>query len=125
MALKLVAAREALTKGVGEVIVGDGAVERPVLDALAGAGTRLALDLLRRMLEIPSPPYEERRLAELLVETMADLGFAAEIDAAGNAVGETGAGGRPTVLLVGHMDTAPGVVPGREDGMGVFGRGAS
>ena len=85
----------------------------------------LALDLLRRMLEIPSPPYEERRLAELLVEAMSDLGFAAWIDEAGNAIGETGAGDGPTVLLVGHLDTAPGLVPVREDGRRLFGRGAS
>ena len=44
MALKLVAAREALAQGVGEVIVGDGALERPVLEALAGAGTRIELE---------------------------------------------------------------------------------
>jgi [amino group carrier protein]-lysine/ornithine hydrolase len=84
-----------------------------------------ALDLLRRMLEIPSPPFEERALAELLAEAMTDLGLAAWIDAAGNAIGEAGAGEGPTVLLVGHLDTAPGVVPVREDGRRLFGRGAS
>ena len=85
----------------------------------------LALDLLRRMLAVPSPPYEERALAELLVESMTGLGLDARIDAAGNAIGETGAGERPTVLLVGHLDTAPGVVPVREDGRRLFGRGAA
>ena len=84
-----------------------------------------ALDLLRRMLEVPSPPYEERALADLLVEAMSDLGMTAEIDAAGNAVGETVAGDVPTVLLVGHLDTASGVVPVREDGRRLYGRGAS
>jgi LysW-gamma-L-lysine carboxypeptidase len=93
--------------------------------AEAAVGRVAALDLLRRMLEVPSPPCEERALAELLVEAMSDLGFAAWIDEAGNAIGETGAGGGPTVLLVGHLDTAPGLVPVREDGRRIFGRGAS
>jgi acetylglutamate/LysW-gamma-L-alpha-aminoadipate kinase len=44
MALKLVAAREALLEGVREVVVADGAGERPVLAALAGAGTRIELE---------------------------------------------------------------------------------
>ena len=43
MALKLVAAREALLQGVPEVVVADGAGERPVLQALAGGGTRIEL----------------------------------------------------------------------------------
>jgi [amino group carrier protein]-L-2-aminoadipate 6-kinase len=44
MALKLVAAREALLQGVREVVVADGAGEQPVLAALAGAGTRIELE---------------------------------------------------------------------------------
>jgi acetylglutamate/LysW-gamma-L-alpha-aminoadipate kinase len=44
MALKLVAAREALLEGVREVVVADGAGERPVLAALAGGGTRIELE---------------------------------------------------------------------------------
>jgi acetylglutamate/LysW-gamma-L-alpha-aminoadipate kinase len=44
MALKLVAAREALLEGVREVVVADGAGERPVLAALGGGGTRIELE---------------------------------------------------------------------------------
>jgi acetylglutamate/LysW-gamma-L-alpha-aminoadipate kinase len=44
MALKLVAAREALEGGVPEVVVADGRVEQPVLTALGGAGTRVLLE---------------------------------------------------------------------------------
>jgi acetylglutamate/LysW-gamma-L-alpha-aminoadipate kinase len=44
MALKLVGAREALAGGVGRVLIADGRVERPVLAALAGAGTRVELE---------------------------------------------------------------------------------
>ncbi|WTL50511.1 [LysW]-aminoadipate kinase [Streptomyces sp. NBC_01497] len=43
MAIKLVAAREALTGGVDEVTVADGRGERPVGDALDGAGTTVHL----------------------------------------------------------------------------------
>jgi LysW-gamma-L-lysine carboxypeptidase len=85
----------------------------------------LAVDLLRRMLEIPSPPYEERALAKLLVDAMTELGLDARIDTAGNAIGETGAGDGPTVYLVGHLDTAPGIVPVREEGRKLYGRGAA
>ena len=93
--------------------------------AQAAVDRGLAVDLLRRMLAVPSPPYEERALAELLVEAMTELGLDAGIDAAGNALGATGAGDGPTVYLVGHLDTAPGVVPVREDGRRLFGRGAA
>lgn len=44
MALKLVAAREALAGGVRRVIVADGRIERPVVAALAGGGTRVELE---------------------------------------------------------------------------------
>jgi [amino group carrier protein]-lysine/ornithine hydrolase len=93
--------------------------------AKAAVDRDLALDLLRRMLEVPSPPCEERALAELLVEAMSELGLDAGIDAAGNAIGETGAGDGPAVYLVGHLDTAPGLVPVRDDGRRLFGRGAA
>src|SRR5256714_1404945 len=85
----------------------------------------LALDLLRRMLEIPSPPYEERALAKLLVDAMTELELDARIDPAGNVIGETGAGDGPTDYLDGHLDTAPGIVPVREDVRRLFGRGAA
>jgi acetylglutamate/LysW-gamma-L-alpha-aminoadipate kinase len=43
MGLKLVAVREALLAGVGQVIIADGRCAEPVSAALAGQGTRLAL----------------------------------------------------------------------------------
>jgi acetylglutamate/LysW-gamma-L-alpha-aminoadipate kinase len=43
MAVKLMAAREALLGGVGEVLIAGGAGPRPVLAALGGAGTRVTL----------------------------------------------------------------------------------
>ncbi|MEU6155961.1 [LysW]-aminoadipate kinase [Actinosynnema sp. NPDC047251] len=42
MAVKLIAAAEALAGGIGEVVVADGRVDRPVSAALAGGGTRVS-----------------------------------------------------------------------------------
>jgi LysW-gamma-L-lysine carboxypeptidase len=79
--------------------------------------------LLRGMLDIPSLSGQERPLAEYLCAEMARRGLRAHIDAAGNAVGEIGASG-PLVVLLGHMDTAAGVVPVRQEGDLLYGRGS-
>ncbi|HXM56886.1 MAG TPA: M20/M25/M40 family metallo-hydrolase [Candidatus Dormibacteraeota bacterium] len=82
------------------------------------------VELLTRMLEIPSPSGDERRLAEFLAGAMADLGFRTSIDAVGNVLGEVGAASRPRVLLLGHLDTIAGDLRVRlEDGR-LHGRGA-
>ena len=83
-----------------------------------------ALRLLTRLLEIPSPSYEEAALAAELVPAMRELGFDAGIDAAGNVVGELRRGAGPTVLLIGHLDTVPGQLPVRSTGGRLYGRGA-
>jgi LysW-gamma-L-lysine carboxypeptidase len=80
--------------------------------------------LLRAMLEVPSPSGAEGALAALLAKEMERLGFAARIDEVGNVVGEIGAGGGATVLLIGHLDTAPGLLPVRDVGGRLYGRGA-
>ena len=54
---------------------------------------------------------------------MEALGFRAHIDGAGNAVGELGDGER-TVLLLGHIDTVPGLIDVRREGSLLYGRGA-
>lgn len=83
-----------------------------------------AVGLLRGMLEIPSPSYEERALADFLAEAMVDLGFQAQIDGVGNVVGTIERGDGPTLMLLGHLDTVPGQLPVRlEDGK-LYGRGA-
>ena len=69
-----------------------------------------AVELLLRMVEIYSPSGREERLADFLCEEMKELGFDVERDAVGNVIGRYGAG-RPRVLLCGHMDTVPGVIP--------------
>ncbi len=78
---------------------------------------------LRRMVEIPSLSGQEAPLATFLVETMASLGFAARIDAAGNAIGVIGEGPREIVLL-GHMDTVPGHPRVRVEDGKLYGRGS-
>lgn len=80
------------------------------------------IELLRGMVAIPSPSGREGGVARWLVERMAEMGFAAEIDGAGNAVGVLGEGPRELVLL-GHLDTVPGGPPVMlRDGC-LFGRG--
>ena len=54
-----------------------------------------------------------------------DLGFeTANIDSVGNMVAVRG-NGEPIILLCGHMDTVPGIVPVRLEGDYLYGRGAS
>lgn len=79
--------------------------------------------LLERMLSIPSLSGQEGELADYLVETMRSLGFRAQVDGAGNAVGERGDGPLEVVLL-GHMDTVSGRVPVRRENERLYGRGA-
>lgn len=82
-----------------------------------------ALDLLVRMVEIYSPSGQEEKLGDLLSDEMRRLGFDVERDAIGNVIGRIGEG-KPRILLCGHMDTVPGVIPVRvEDGI-LYGRGA-
>ena len=85
-----------------------------------------AVELLRKMVAIPSPSYHEQELAEFLVTTLRELGFTARTDQAGNVIGEIthGDGDGPTVMLLGHMDTVPGDVPLRTEAGRVYGRGA-
>ena len=66
---------------------------------------------LEQMLRIPSVSSQEDQVARFLVEQMQALGFHSYIDDAGNAVGEVGTG--PEIVLLGHIDTVPGVVPVR------------
>jgi len=80
-------------------------------------------ELLREMVETPSLSGQEGAIAELLVRRMNQVpGFAAHRDEVGNAVGIMGEGDEEIVLL-GHMDTVPGVVPVRQEGDLLYGRG--
>ncbi|WP_309570199.1 [LysW]-lysine hydrolase [Deinococcus sp.] len=83
-----------------------------------------ARDLLVRAVGIPSLSEQEGQVAAFLSEWMADHGFEAHVDEAGNAVGVRGSGPL-TVALLGHTDTVPGEIPVRVDDAGVLhGRGS-
>jgi LysW-gamma-L-lysine carboxypeptidase len=81
------------------------------------------LDLVRGLVEIPSVSRQEGEAVEWLVARMAERGFRASVDDAGNAVGEIGDGPRHVVLL-GHIDTVPGEIPVRIEDGELVGRGA-
>ncbi len=82
-----------------------------------------AIALLEAMLRSPSVSGDEGALAAFLVRRMAELGFEAAVDGAGNAVGSIGQGPQ-TVVLLGHMDTVPGAIPVRVADGRLYGRGA-
>ena len=79
--------------------------------------------LLRGAVEMFSPSGREHEVAEYLARWMTARGFAAGVDAAGNAVGTRGTGPLQVVLL-GHIDTVPGELPVREEGGALYGRGS-
>ncbi len=73
------------------------------------------IELVRGLVEIPSTSRREGEAVEWLVARMAERGFRASVDDAGNAVGEIGDG--PThVVLLGHIDTVPGEIDVRIEG---------
>ena len=79
--------------------------------------------LVHGLVGIPSVSRQEGDAVEWLVARMAERGFRASVDDAGNAVGEIGSGRRHLVLL-GHIDTVPGEIPVRVDEGELVGRGA-
>lgn len=82
-----------------------------------------APELLRGLVALPSVSGREAAAVAWLVERMAELGYRAYTDPAGNAVGELGAG-EQELMLLGHIDTVPGEIQVRiEDGI-LYGRGA-
>jgi [amino group carrier protein]-lysine/ornithine hydrolase len=88
-----------------------------------GALAAADLDLVRGLVEIPSLSREEGRAVEWLVARMRERGFRARVDEVGNAVGEIGSGDVHVVLL-GHIDTVPGIFPVRIENGSLVGRGA-
>lgn len=74
-------------------------------------------------MQLYSPSFQEEQAVEYLVAAMRDSGLEAFRDAAGNAVGVAGEGPRELVML-GHIDTHPGMVRVRREGDLLFGRGS-
>lgn len=81
------------------------------------------VDLLRRLVKIPSLSDDEHVAVAELCRQMDARGFRTNIDAAGNAIGVIGSGPRQIVLL-GHIDTVPGQIPVRIESGELWGRGA-
>lgn len=81
------------------------------------------LALVGGLVAIPSVSRNEADAVEWLVARMAERGFRASVDPAGNAVGEIGSGPVHVVLL-GHIDTVPGDIPVRIEDGELVGRGA-
>ena len=81
------------------------------------------IELLEKLVSIPSPSGAERTASEFLAGWMAENGFRAEVDAAGNAIGTRG-DGEHEIILLGHIDTFPGNPPVRREGEMLFGRGS-
>ncbi|MEO6797148.1 MAG: [LysW]-lysine hydrolase [Candidatus Dormibacter sp.] len=95
---------------------------------IAGANVSPAADLdgfemLTEMVRIPSVSTREAKLGTWLVDRLTALGFSAHRDAVGNVIAQRGTGSRE-ILLLGHMDTVPGLIPVRQEGDRLFGRGA-
>lgn len=82
-----------------------------------------ALDLLRKMVCIPSFSGDETSLALFLTEKLRAWHFHTTIDVAGNLIAETGAPCAPTVVLMGHMDTVGSFLPVHERNGTLYGRG--
>ena len=80
---------------------------------------------LEELVSIPSPSGAEDAVAEYLVGQMTTLGFRAHRDEAGNVVGMLGdPEAEREIVLLGHMDTVPGLIPVRWHGNRLYGRGA-
>ncbi len=89
----------------------------------AGLDDAGAVALLVGAVERASPSGGEAALARYLVERMRPWAERAVVDEVGNAVAWFGQGPR-TVILLGHIDTAPGWWPVRREGNVLHGRGS-
>ena len=81
-----------------------------------------AIELLSEMVAVFSPSTQEADVVRLLVRRMSEWGFDAKVDASGSAVGRLGRGDRHLVLL-GHIDTAPGEPPVHREDRLLYGQG--
>lgn len=93
-------------------------------DAIAISDAQ-ATELLVDLVSTPSLSTQERACAELLVARMRSFGLESLIDASGSAIGVRGdASATKEIVLLGHIDTVPGIVPVRMDGDVLYGRGS-
>lgn len=70
-----------------------------------------AVDLLAEMVRTPSLCGQEDEVAIVLLDVMGRAGFAAGRDEVGNVIGIAGPpDARRSIIILGHMDTVPGVI---------------
>ncbi len=81
------------------------------------------LDVLERLVRRYSPSRRETPAVGEFVRLARTLGYAAQVDAAGNGIAWRGRG-RPKVLFLGHIDTVEGELPVRRTRDRLYGRGA-
>ncbi|WP_376793870.1 [LysW]-lysine hydrolase [Thermogemmatispora sp.] len=86
------------------------------------------VELLYRMVSIPSLSGQERSLATWLAGYLPRLGLRATLDEAGNLIATVpvaaGFAQREPLLLLGHMDTVPGAIPVTLREGKLYGRGS-
>lgn len=81
------------------------------------------IETLKKFLSIYSPSYHEKEAIYFLKDFFNDLGFNVTIDSEGNLLTEMGKGSR-SILLCGHVDTIPGLIPLKIEGGKIFARGS-
>jgi LysW-gamma-L-lysine carboxypeptidase len=91
------------------------------MTGVQGEPVKLLLDSLK----IYSPTTTESEFANFLIHAMEKMGYSkVRLDRAGNAIGEIGRGAL-SLLLCGHMDTVPGILPVKKTSDSIYGRGAA
>jgi LysW-gamma-L-lysine carboxypeptidase len=87
-------------------------------------GDEDAIDLLTQVVSTPSLCGDEDAVAAVLLQSSREMGFDACRDAAGNVVATIGPrNAERSVVILGHMDTVPGVIPVEKRDGALFGRG--
>ena len=81
------------------------------------------IEFLKELVGIYSPSGREGDVARFLMESFESFGVESYIDDVGNVIAEKeGKGSR--ILLAGHMDTVPGIIPVRIEDNYLWGRGS-
>lgn len=81
------------------------------------------IEFLKELVSIYSPSGKEEDVAKFLTDSFESFGVESYTDEVGNVIAEKdGKGSR--VLLAGHMDTVPGIIPIRVEGDYLWGRGS-
>jgi [amino group carrier protein]-lysine/ornithine hydrolase len=91
-------------------------------DSLKEEQKRIAL--IERALSIYTPSGSEQKLAELIFYELESINLNPEFDRVGNVLCSCGEDSSRSILLCGHMDTVPGILPVRREGDIIYGRGA-